>query len=58
MNAWRAGILAGVGLIGLVAAVQIKSPASAQSDPGWRSDYNTAAAEARTSGKPLLVAFR
>ncbi|MGV3724272.1 MAG: hypothetical protein ACO1SX_25540 [Actinomycetota bacterium] len=58
MSHWRTGLLAGLGVLSFSAAGHAPLPARAQAEPNWRTNYNAAAAEARSTGKPLLVAFR
>jgi hypothetical protein len=57
MKPWQlCGTLA-VGLGALVSSTLMQSPARSQA-PSWLSDYETARATARQTGKPLFVAFR
>ncbi len=67
MNAWRiygalalAGTLASSALTQLTAQTQTSTDAAASNlaAPVWIRDYQTAAGEAKRSGKPLFVIFR
>jgi hypothetical protein len=58
MKRW---IVVAVVVLGLAAGAGIemtKLAASQEKEPVWRTDYDKARAEARQSGKPLLVVFR
>lgn len=56
---WIAGSVLGVGLLGLAQVVAQRSPAAqlAQAN-GWHANYDTALAEARRTGKPIMLVFR
>jgi hypothetical protein len=55
MNGWQIGGWCVLGVLGLMTA---SAEQRRVEPPRWSSDYETAQAAARRSGKPLFVVFR
>ena len=59
MQSWKIGLLAALGLPAVAGSSLMGRQAQTQpAGPKWLSDYETASAVARQTGKPLFVAFR
>lgn len=57
-RSWRIAGPAAFGLAALALGGGLRAPAGAETEIRWFSDWESAQAAARQSGKPLFVAFR
>lgn len=58
MRTWKMGAALVAGLVTVAGGAATRLPASENGSLVWLTDYGTAQAAARQSGKPLFVAFR
>ena len=58
MKPWQLSSALLLGVASLAGRGAVRPAAAPVAEPAWRSDYETARAEARATGKPLFVAFR
>ena len=51
-------VLAGLGVLVLAGVADARPPKTDAGKYGWHSDYATAKAEAKRTGKPIFLVFR